>query len=369
MKNFTTVVALAACGLATLLLSCLPDGRVKVNFETVPAQLGDGWDIATPSEVGLDSAKVMAAFEMMWDEERFYNAKSLIVVRHGKLVAENYCRDTADRDVKAHVQSVSKSFTSLALGIIRDSGYVPNLDTTLYSIMPDKFDDDTVKRRITLRHLLTMKSGLEFDNDNYSTEMNKVEREDPARYILAKPRYASPGERFYYRDCDPQLIAYAVNRLTGRQVEEIVRQGIFEPLGITDYLWESNSDGVTRGGHSLFLRPRDMAKVGRLMLDGGAWQGRQLVSGDWVTLSTSAQTESLPGEDPAPVHYGFYWWSLPARNAFTAWGHGGQFIFVLPDYDMVVVMTSMPSSNDDYVGTRLPEFMDIVEQVVAAAKE
>jgi CubicO group peptidase (beta-lactamase class C family) len=350
-----------------VLLSCFPNGKLKTNFDVVPQQLDDGWPIATPSEAGLDTAKVMQAYRMLWDENAYYNAKSLLVIRHGKLVFENYCRDVNDRDTIAHIQSVTKSVTSLVFGICRDQGFFPNLDTALYALMPNRFPDDSLKRKITLRHLLTMKSGIRFDNDQYSDEVLKNKPADIVRYILAKPMYAVPGDSFYYRDCDPQLVSSAVQQVTGKSLAEIARAQLFEPMGITDFIWDPNHDGSSRGGHGLFLKPRDLAKLGRLVLQNGNWDGQQLVSEDWITQSTEPQTESLPGEDPSPVHYGFYWWVLPRSDLFTAWGHGGQYICVLPQLDMIIVMTSMPSVNDDNVGTTLPEFIPLVSKIKDAA--
>ena len=345
------------------LIKCIPDGQLKNNFDVDPVQLFDGWEIATAEEVGLYRPMVMEAYEMFWDEDAFYNAKSLLIVRYGKLVFENYCRDVADRDIKGHLQSATKNVTSLTLGVAWDQGYFWNLDTLLYDIMPEKFDDDTMKQKISMRHLLTMKSGIAFDNDDWSIEMLINKPADPIQYTLAKPMYAAPGDSFYYRDCDPQLVSSAIERVVGQGLEEIARDNIFTPLGITDYLWEANSEGTTLGPVGLFLKPRDLAKIGKLVAQNGVWEGQQLISGDWILMSTASQTV-VPG--PENFEYGFYWWVVPEVNGFTAWGHGGQSIFILPQYDIVIVMTSMPSTNDDKVGTTLPEFLPIVERIIAS---
>jgi CubicO group peptidase (beta-lactamase class C family) len=156
-----------------------------------------------------------------------------------------------------------------------------------------------------------------------------------------------------------------VQRLTGKTLAEIARTGLFEPMGITDELWTPNSDGTSEGSHGLFLTPRDMAKIGQLALQKGAWNGRQLVSEDWIGQSTSSQTPTPP-QGPYVTDYGFFWWVLPEQDAFTAWGHGGQYIYVLPEQDMVVVMTSMPSVNDDNVGTTLSKFVPLAQQIADA---
>lgn len=342
-------------------LACIPNGQLKSNFDVEPVQLFDGWQIATAEEVGLHEPTVMEAYQMFWDEDAYYNAKSLLIIRYGMLIFENYCRDITDRDVRGHLQSATKSVTSLAFGTALDQGYFSSLDTLLYDIMPEKFDSVVIKRQITIRHLLTMRSGIYFDNDQWSIEMLVNKPDDPVQYTLAKPMYAAPGDSFYYRDCDPQLVSSAVERVTGQRLEEIAFDNIFVPLGITDYFWESNSEGTTLGPVGLFLKPRDLAKIGKLVSQNGEWEGQQVISQDWISVSTTSQTE-VPGSEG--FHYGFYWWVVPEVNGFTAWGHGGQCIFVLPQYDIVIVMTSMPSTNDDNVGTTLSEFLPIVEKII-----
>ena len=357
------ITLLIAVSMFFTLLKCIPSGQLKNNFDVDPVQLFDGWEIATAEEVGLHRPIVMEAYEMYWDEDAFYNAKSLLIMRYGKLVFENYCRDVGDRDIKGHIQSATKSVTSLTFGVARDQGYFPNIDTLLYDIMPEKFNTDTMKQKISMRHLLTMKSGIAFDNDDWSIEMLINRPADPIQYTLAKPMYAAPGDSFYYRDCDPQLLSSAIERVTGHRLEEIARDNIFTPLGITDYFWEANSEGTTLGPVGLFLKPRDLAKIGKLVSQDGVWEGQQLISQDWILMSTASQAGQVR---PEGYHYGFYWWVVPDVNGFTARGAGGQFIFVLPQYDIVIVMTSMPSTNDDKVGTTLPEFLSIVDRIIAS---
>lgn len=303
------------------------------------------------------------ALDLFYQEDRYFNAISLLVARHGRLVVEAFSRDTADRSFKRNIQSATKSVTSLVFGIAVDGGHVAGLDRTLYSIMPEVFDSDARKQAITLRHLLTMRSGLDFPNDRFSRELLMDRPRDQVRRILAKPLYAMPGDSFFYRDSDPQLISAALERITGGTLAAWAEQHLFEPLGITDWFWEANVDGSSLGGVALFLRPRDAAKIGQLVLQRGWWDGRRVVSEAWLDLSTSPQTDSDDPEYP----YGFYWWTVPELRAFTAWGHGGQFIFIVPELDLLIVMTSLPNADDDDVGTRLDAFLDIARHVVNAA--
>jgi CubicO group peptidase (beta-lactamase class C family) len=359
-----TAIIVAALGAASLLPGCVPDAPYKIDGPTAPARLDDGWKIASPEDVGLDRADLDGIRAALVSEDAYYNAKSLLVVKDGKLVFELYCRDPQDRDRYAHVQSVTKSVTSLVSGIVAREGYVDSLDETLFSIMPDKFPSDERKRSITLRHLLTMTSGLSFDNSVFATEMYVDKPGDPVNYILSKPLYASPGREFNYRDCDPELISYTIQRRTGRTIEQWAKERIFGPLGIRKYYWELGPAGASMGPTGLHLIPRDMAKIGELVLENGRWNGREIVDSTWVAASTSEQVETPYVTEPHVYRYGYYWWILPRRNAFTAWGHGGNFILVAPGRRMVIVMTSMPDVDDETVGTKLEAFDDLVSPLL-----
>ncbi|HSH75872.1 MAG TPA: serine hydrolase, partial [Longimicrobiales bacterium] len=158
---------------------------------------------------------------------------------------------------------------------------------------------------------------------------------------------------------DPQLISSAFEEVTGQTLEDVARERLLSPLGIEDFFWEKNVDGTPLGAHALFLRPRDLAKLGLLVLRRGVWEGTRLVSEDWIDQSTSTRTAS----DSPDFGYGYYWWIVPELDAYAAWGHGGQFIFVVPSQDLVISMTSLPSVDDDTVGTTLSRFLPLARLV------
>ncbi len=356
MKSFMLwllILFVSFCG-------CVPDSPFKFEGSTVPEQLGDGWETASPAEVNIGQDALDRVYSDFVSEDRHYNAKSLLVVKDGKLVFEAYCRSPEDRDRYGHVQSVAKNVTSLVFGIVMTEGYIDSLDQTLYSIIPDKFPSGEAKQKITLRHLLTMTSGLNFDNDDFSVKMYCDKPADPVRYLLNKPLYAQPGEKFYYRDVDPHLISYAIQRLTGKILAQWAKERLFGPLGIREYYWESDHTGTSMGGHGLHLKPRDMAKVGQMVLDHGLWKGEQIVDPSWIALSTQEQVETTFKTEPHVYLYGFYWWILPRWQAFTAWGAGGNYIFIVPVKEMVIVMTSMPDVDNDVMNTNLESFEELI---------
>lgn len=341
---------------------CITEPPLKVRGNTQPPALGDGWAVASPSSVGFDDDKLQEAVDLFYSDSEFRNVVSLLVVRDGKLVLEAYARSPSDRDVKRNIQSVTKSVTSLMFGIARGHGDFQDLDQTLYSILPQDFDEDVAKRAITLRHLLTMRSGIGFDNDDFTTEMLMDRPRNQARYILHKPLVSVPGSIFYYRDADAQLISSAFEAVTGQSLLEVASGSLFAALGIEDFFWEANVDGTSLGAIALFLRPRDLAKLGQLALQRGRWGGAQVVPEDWIDASTTVQSTT---DDPE-FDYGYYWWIVPELDAFTAWGHGGQFIFVVPSFELVVALTSLPSVDDDSFGTTLPRFLPLARKIIAS---
>ena len=359
---------LSALAIVALACSCVPEVPYKINREIVPATLSDGWAIASAADAGIDPDALARAYDSFLDENNFQSAKSLIVIRHGAIVAENYCRSIDDRDIPGHLQSATKGITALAYGIARGRHDLSSLDTLLYDILPGSFDGDTRKRAISLRHLLTMQSGLAMNNFEFAVEILVKRNPDPLRDLLALPLYATPGDSFLYRDVDAHLAASALRSLCGETVEDIVQSGIFAPLGITSWAWERDASGNPIGSNALALRPRDLGKIGKLVLQKGFWEGEQLIDTAWIDSMTNPHTDIRPEADFSGFQYGWFWWIVPELAAFTAWGHGGQFVFIVPDRDLVIVMTSMPDSNEEGPGTSLHEFLPLARTIIGGCR-
>jgi CubicO group peptidase (beta-lactamase class C family) len=351
------------------LAGCLEDGKLKTDFNMVPEQLDDGWTISTPAQEGFDEAALHNAYSPLFSEDGYLGCLSLIVARNGKMVAEGYCRDVGDREVKRNIQSVTKSITSLVFGAVRMGGYFDDLDIRLYDIIPDKFPSEKAKQAITLRHLLTMGSGLELDNDAFAAEFQIEKRKDQLRRILEKPLFANPGQTWNYRDCDPQLLGGAVHRQTDMLLEEVADQRLFGPMGITNYFWEQNVDGENWASQALYMRPRDLVKIGQMVISQGEWNGQRVMPKEWIEQMVSPAVDGSQITDrPAGTNYGFLWWLEPENNIIYAHGAGGQFIYLVPDKNLVIVMTSEPYGNVE-IATLLEgegEFLPIVEAIVEA---
>jgi CubicO group peptidase (beta-lactamase class C family) len=351
----------ALCALSFGGLGCIPDGALKHENTTVPAALDDGWPVATPAAVGLDPAVLANIHRQLLAEDRFVGTLGVLVIKDGQLVWETYLRDPADRDRHQHVQSVTKSFTSLAFGAAWDDGLFPSLDARLDAYLPDDLEGLGPERAaITLRDLLTMRSGLAFDNDDFSVEMWVDKPAHPVRYMLSKSLYAAPGTTFYYRDVDPQLLGYVLQKVVGESEERWARRRLFEPLGIKDYFWDRGPDGVSMAAHGLHVRPRDLAKLGQVLLDGGTWQGRRLISAAWLAEATTRFIDPVPGDGaPSGSGYGFYFWLLPDGEGVAGWGHGGQFVLAIPAQHLVLVQVALPDA--ELHGSDLRQFYELMK--------
>jgi CubicO group peptidase (beta-lactamase class C family) len=292
------------------------------------------WDTrtSTPEEGGIDSATLVRMFDYIADHEA--EVHSVLVVRNETLVMEAYFHPY-NRSRVHSLTSCSKSFLSALVGIAVDEGYL-NLDDHALDFFPDRTiaNDSPLKREITVEHLLLMRSGLDWPESSVSySSSNNILRQmwdspDWTQFVLDRPMATTPGITFNYSTGDSQLLTAILEQATGMSTQKFARMHLFEPLGVssTYWRWTSAPDGVAFGGGGLSLTPRAMAKFGYLYLQDGVWEGRQVVPAEWVEASVT------------PAQYGYQWWRL-ANGGYAALGFGGQRIVVVPDLDLVVVIT------------------------------
>ncbi|GIV81622.1 MAG: serine hydrolase [Anaerolineae bacterium] len=299
----------------------------------------DAWPEVTPADVDLDADLLEAAHHHL--REHVPHLDSLLVIRHGALAFERYMRGmTPDRP--HNLKSATKSVTSLLVGIALATGDLGGLDEPLGYILPELFTgiDDRAKREITIRDLLTMRSGLAWDEYGASA-IAMTASPDWVRYVLERPLAHPPGTHFNYSTGDTQLLAAALQRLTGMSLSEYAALYLFGPLGITRYTWPADPQGVTIGGAELSLTPRDLARIGYLALRGGRWGDEALVPADWIADSHRPHVALGTSDSCAGLGYGYLWWVRPQAgyNSALAVGYGGQFAIVVPALDLLVVMT------------------------------
>ena len=313
----------------------------------------DAWIVSTLDAESLNPEPIIEATNRIQDQE-YKNIHSLLIVRNGKLVYEEYFAGIDgrkgfvefDKDKLHDLRSVSKSITSTLIGIAIDRGYIESIDVPIFQFFPEYAEHLTdEKNRITLKHLLTMTAGFEWDQsgahqsepDSLNSEAQMENSSDFIEYVLSKEMSEEPGERFNYNSGCTILLAGVIKNVSGMHADQFADKYLFRPLGIKRLYWWRTANGLPQTHAGLLLRPRDMAKIGQIYLDQGRWKGRQIVPAAWVSESTKPHFEN--------ERYGFGWWlnnfSLHGRalKGYVAAGNGGQFIFVIPDIHMVIVFT------------------------------
>ncbi|NQZ80565.1 MAG: serine hydrolase [Colwellia sp.] len=322
-----------------------------------PVVQNDGWETAHLNELSLESSDFENLVKKINDENDGYrHIDSVMVIKNGKIIFEENFRsklDLADgwannQDLSLHIlNSVTKSFTSALIGIAIDKGDIPSVDVKVHDYFSHKlpvngWNED--KENITLKNWLTMRHGYVWDewnvsylnNNNLNSQMNNAS--DPINFLLSRPMATTPGETFTYSTGVSFGLGRLLEHATGQSITSFMEQNLFAPLGIEKYTYWA-LDGQLHTGSALYLSPRDMAKFGQLFLNKGVWNGEQIISESWIEESTTRY------HDAEDWGYSYQWW-LTSFNvkgqeiqSFYADGYGGQYIFVLPEIDSVVVFT------------------------------
>lgn len=360
-RLFKSIIVMLIPG-SILLSSCLPDGEMKTTVNHQPLQVADGWEISAPSEQGFNATRLQGIYEMMFSEDEFITSTSLLIVRNGKLVSESYFRNREDVNKKVSVQGITKSITSLLAGSGLERGLI-ELDERLYNHIPYYFDGDQKKREMTVRHMLTMTIGLDWDNEKHSIDLFNSKRfPSTIRIVLTKPFLSVPGSTFFYNQGPPQLALGILKQVYNLSATDSIVNSLFDPLGIDDFIWEQHEDGLHIGGLGLHLRPRDLARIGQLCLQKGSWDGSQIVSSEWIDQATSMHV--IPEMTGTSFGYGFYWWIDEENEAFFAMGDGGQYLYIVPGKDLVIVHTATPSVGSGYYGIESDDFLTLANMVI-----
>ena len=351
----------------------------------IPAARDDGWPVASVNEDKLiDRAALCRMADRLAANADMH---AVLVARGGKLVFEWYFRGndevpgrffghrveyvTFDADTLHIMKSASKSVMSLAMGIAIGRGLIPSVNEPIFNFFPELSDLRTPEKdRIQLLHALTMSMGLKWveatpatgDYNNDEARMHTAW--DQCRYVLGLPVTAPAGQEFFYNTGSLALVSAILRKATGRPFDEFVRVNLFEPLGITLVAWDRYWSEADAGG-GLHLRPRDMAKIGQLILSGGRWNDRQIVSKAWIEASTAFKLRATDG-----LSYGYLWWlgrtKINEREVdwIGALGRGGQSIRIVPELDLVVVVTA--GYYQDYSPRAFQAQYDVFSDVLQA---
>jgi CubicO group peptidase (beta-lactamase class C family) len=347
-----------------LISSCLSEDELKKPFVSyVPPALNDGWEISTPADEQMDEAKLKEIYSDFHHDKDSWQVRSLLVFRNGKLVAESYTKDDQDRTTPRAIWSCTKQVMGLLTGIALDKGIIGGVTYRIGNYLPE-IKDYPDKEATTIENLLTMKSGIDYSNDGLGGQTDDILRQKPdhiTEFILARPLSVAPGNIATYKDCDPQLLAAVLDHACGQSTTEWAKQVLFDPLEIANLEWDKYRDGTTLGGFGILTTPREMAKFGQCVLDSGMWKETRVVSQEWIREMTTERVKKLYNN----YSFGYLWWKDPARNMTFMSGHGGQYVCLLPDKKLMVVITS--EANTQGESQFGDEAFDIVDKIAEAA--
>ena len=287
---------------------------------------------------------------------------SLLVSWHGELLAERYFNGKRPGNL-ANIKSASKSIVSALVGIAIDRGLIKDVKQPLATFFPDLLagNSDAPKRAITIEDLLTMRSGLETtSNRNYGAW---VQSRNWVGHVLSRPLIAAPGTIMEYSTGNTHLLSAVLTKATGTSTWQFAQETLAKPLGFTLAQWPRDPQGIYFGGNDMLMTPRQMLTFGELYLRRGRSNGRQIVPEKWTDASFVPRGRSRFNDR----FYGYGWWmrDIADRQAYYAWGFGGQFIVLVPDLDLVIVSTSAATVSDDR-RTHRRTVDDIIEYLIVA---
>ena len=344
-----------------------------------------GWRTSTPEEQGMDSELLAEMLETI--EENEYPIDSVTIIRNGHMVLDTTVYPFT-ADTKHVIHSCTKSIISALVGIAMDKGYIESIHQPVLAFFPGLTfaNVDEAKRAMTLKHILTMTTGLDWPETAPSSDSSgqiigeMIQSSDWVQFVLDRPMAQEPGIEFNYNTGASHLLSAIIQETTGITALEFAEEYLFGPLGISDVDWTSTSQSRTIGGFGLSMLPHDMAKIGYLYLNDGVWNREQVVSSAWVEVSTREHIRSDLWEG-----YGYQWWTNDS-GFYMALGAEGQCIAVVPDKNMVVVCTSegaygeavwvllllnfiIPAAKSSSPLPANPEGIALIESQVAALTE
>ena len=351
-----------------------------------PADIGDGWQVAELADAGIDTQQISSMMQRVVDG-RYPGIDAVVIAKNNRLLLYWFAQRELDQfdawigntNIERHVlHSTSKSFTSALVGIAIDQGHIASTQVKFYELFPytSYLNPDPRKDEMTLEDALTMRLGLQWDewslpytnplNDLVNLENNNV---DWAKALLNLPMSSDPGTVFAYNTAATIAIGQALEHAIGEPLVEFANTYLFYPMQITNAGWWRTPTGLPVGGSGLFLTARDLAKFGQLYIDGGTWQGQQLISPAWIA-DTVVRRVDISSWAFYSEAYGFQWWlddltyqGQPVETWVTS-GYGGQYLFAIPSLDLVVAFTGHNYNNGVGVAdlyTMMPTILQAID--------
>jgi len=357
--NKPTIHIFLVASFSLVTLCCSPSEEPDERWVyRQPEQANDGWETASLEAVGVNPLPLKELMDRL-RRNPGHLVDGIVIVVHDKLVFEEYFDGLThptygeqpisyNRLTKHCLSSVTKSVTATLLGITIGRGFAASVDKKVFDFFPEMADLNTgQKSGITLKHMVTMSAGLQWDESTYPVGdmRNDITKwfnfeGDLLRFVLERPMVADPGTLFTYNGGLTNVLGEMIRRASGLRLDHFSETYLFTPLGITDFSWYFMRPDFVYASGDISLRPRDMAKLGRLYLQGGVWNGSQILSREWI--QASATPAFTVQQWAGHVGYSYGWWpksELYGAGAFAAAGWGDQAIIVMPEYDAVVVFT------------------------------
>jgi CubicO group peptidase (beta-lactamase class C family) len=335
----------------------LPVNDIIEPSEEIVSEL----DIPDPVSNSLKEENRLTLNELIEPLETLGPINSIVISQHGEIVAEDYFRGMhAGRS--NNIKSASKSILSILTGIAIEKGYLEGVDQEIGKFFPEYFENnpDSAKASITIANLLTMRSGLaSTSRGNYGrwvTSSNWI------RYALDRPLTGIPGVDRIYSTGNTHLLSVIITRASGMSLLQFANRYLFGPMDILIYGWDRDPQGYYLGGNNMALRPRDMVKIGQLMMDLGIYNGERLVSEEWIIRSV----EPVTGRRPDNQNYGYLWFRRMSGNYHMvyAFGNGGQYIMIVPELDAVIAVTTSNNSGENTRPYRRDLFRSLDREII-----
>ncbi len=319
---------------------------------TQPTTINDNWPTQDMQALDVDMTKIQMFFSQLQKEK--HQLDSIVLIKNGAIVLEEYFNQYSI-DKNHDLRSVTKSIRSILLGIAIDKGIISSVDDPITKYLKKpvaKKNLDERKQRITIRHLATMSTGLacnDWDKKSKGQEDRVYKKKDWLQYTLNLPMANDPGAVAHYCSMGAILVAEIISQASGQSIIDFAEKHLFEPLGIGDVKWgHTRKKAVIDSGKRLYMSPRNLAKIGQLVLNKGQWNNKQIVSEKWIENMTTPHTKITN------LDYGFMWWNIPFLvqeqwiKGQVATGNGGQYVMVFPEQNMVAVFTgSAYNSQED----------------------
>ncbi|TFF95382.1 class C beta-lactamase-related serine hydrolase, partial [Candidatus Thorarchaeota archaeon] len=345
----------SAAVLVLLVMLIVPAGGEPVRSTDYAPWPTDAWTRVPAESQQVNSTILQSMLDHFKSNQ--IAVDSILIVRNGYLILEEYLSHYRPNDLH-HQFSVTKSVLSALIGIAVQEGFIDSISTPMLSFFPNRVvaNVDDNKRAMTIGHLLRMDAGFEWNEEHYGTALNDYNRmirsKDWIQYVLDRRIAARPGEIFQYNSGLSHLLSAILQNSTGMKTVDFAKRYLFDPLGIDEYVWDTDPAGINEGGSKLKLRPLDMAKIGYLFLREGDWDGKQIIPRKWIHSVSTTQliVDKYRG-------YSLHWWTLPQLDVYYALGWGSQSIVVMPDYGVVIAVSAATLHKSAEVTTILNKWI------------